>query len=1116
MARHRKKLNLPCNFCSKRYTKREHLQPYCCTFCGRCFSRQDVLNRHLRVHSDPVRPGAAQATGHTEARAQGTSQILKSPTDWPLASDHVASLAQLRDSRCLPLYESPMGETRPMPADLSSGLLWPDSEGLLENIMSIDPTVWQQPLALAPSTLGILDAPGEFAGNRNHQSPGDSTIADDGRHAVQSLSSLLSDTFSTVTAPASLIGLTLRFLDGSLHMFFEKIIPMFPIFHRPTFVFRDCAPPLLLNAIALGALFLGSADAVAKADVLWRLSHTAVATSWHTMITWRRTSDSCAGVELVQTVLLSQIYAALSKNRTFRTTSQVFHGLGIHWASHCGMYDATNVVTLPRPTDGPDVKCKAWYRWIAQETMLRTLLGLYIVDGVVSQFSGNPTFARHTANPLALPSCDAVFNASSADDWIHLMQKYPATRIRFCDVYHDLFQESQGSASGPLLYCVSLFHHKVVLEGIRCLVTEMNGSNPPPVGVPSKQDLMSVLRELRQHILNSQDLTSTDRLTALLQWHSICLDTVVSTARGTRRMCHLFDIRQSIFGGSQREESQINPTRWTQSAAGRATLLHAINIQTIAAQLPLGMAYDINIPGAVFAAATTYTSFTLAGVSKIVYPATIDWDTALMALPIDARRPADNGDNMQYTLSFVAGCFDPTGMPRNKYVVRDLSYDLTAMRTLLHGLSLQWGVAVEMEGVVTRTHPDVAVSDFSLVIDNNPEKIYAQFAELRSRCPVAHTADNGGFYLLTRYEDIKNAASDTETFISSVKAVIPSDPRGIRRPPLNTDPPAHTPYRTALDRTLRPKRLKRLEAVLKDHAEREFAKLVTNGGGDICGDFAAIFAAWVETTWLNLEDETAPMLADTAAAWVNAWRKQDAKETSEQSEKLYLIARKLFADRRAFPRDPEQDPASSLLQERDSNGQPLKDELLIGALRQSLVVGMVAPPLLFGDICNHLSRDKELQNRLRSDISLIPAAVEEFVRLYVPYRGFCRTPSRDVELCGRKIPAKSPITMTYAAANRDPNIFPNPDEFILHRPNITSHLGFGRGRHRCAGMPLARMALQIGLVTILQQSSDFEVNGPLEYAGMPEMGITSCPLRITPRPVSSSIAGHSFNPARTR
>ncbi|KAL2844930.1 cytochrome P450 [Aspergillus pseudodeflectus] len=1094
MTRHRKKLNLQCEFCTKRYTKREHLQdladfldtgdkPFACNICGRCFSRQDVLNRHLRVHSSQT---PTQGTV-TDVGPQITPHGQSGPSEWPSMSDRDAPSDQLPED-CLPMYQTPIEDVRPLPPDLASGLLWPDSEELLQNIMAIDPSIWQQPLALAPSTLGMAEMPGDMMNNGYQDSPSNSTIADDGRHAIQSLSSLISDTFSRVTAPASLTGLTSRFLDGSLHMFFENIIPMFPVFHRPTFVFRDCAPPLLLNAIALGARFLGSQDAIAKADVLWRLAHTAVATSWNTMITRRRPSDSCTGVELVQTVLLSQIYAALSQNRTFRTTSQVFHGLGIHWASHCGMYDACEAVPLPSPTDSPAVIQSAWRRWIAQETMLRTLLGLYIVDGVVSQFSGNPTFARHAANPLPLPSGDAAFLASTPGEWIQQMQAHPVLQVRFCDIYHTLFR--QGGDVSLAEYDIALFHHKVVLEGVRCLVSETNRTKPPPVGLPSKKDLLLVLRQLRRNILDSQALTPTDRLTALLQWHSICLDSVVSTARGTRRMCHLFGIKQNIFGGSERQESRINPNRWTQSAAGRATLLHAINMQAIAAQLPLGLAYDVNIPGAVFAAATTYTSFTLAGVSKIVFPASIDWDTALMALQMSAdSTPVDDEASMQHTLDFIAGTFDATGMPRDKYVVRDLSYDLTAMRTLLRGLSLQWGVAVEMEEVV------------SAYIEryNNPSKIYNQFADLRSRCPVAHTSEMGGFYLLTRHEDVKAAASDTETFISSVKAVIPSDPRGIRRPPLNTDPPAHTPYRTALDRTLRPKRLRRIKPLLVEHAEREFAKLVADGGGDICGDFAAIFAAWVETTWLNLEEDTAPMLATTAAAWVNAWRRQDGKETTAQSEKLYGIARKLFADRRIAPRDPEQDPASSLLQETDSNGQPLKDELLIGCLRQSLVVGMVAPPLLFGVMCKHLSDDKQLQGRLRSEPSLIPAAVEEFVRLYVPYRGFCRTPSRDIELRGRLIPAKTPVAMTYAAANRDPEVFENPDDFVLNRPNITSHLGFGRGRHRCAGMPLARMALQIGLAVILRQSADFEVNGPLEYAGMPEMGITSCPLRITPR-----------------
>lgn len=120
---------------------------------------------------------------------------------------------------------------------------------------------------------------------------------------------------------------------------------------------------------------------------------------------------------------------------------------------------------------------------------------------------------------------------------------------------------------------------------------------------------------------------------------------------------------------------------------------------------------------------------------------------------------------------------------------------------------------------------------------------------------------------------------------------------------------------------------------------------------------------------------------------------------------------------------------------------------------------MVAPPLLIGAICNHLSKDQVLQTKLRSNLDLIPPATEEFIRLYTPYRGFCRTPSVAVTLHDRVIQIGEPIALSYSAANRDPLIFPEPDKFILNRENLTSHLGFGRGRHRCAGMPLARLSV---------------------------------------------------------
>ena len=147
----------------------------------------------------------------------------------------------------------------------------------------------------------------------------------------------------------------------------------------------------------------------------------------------------------------------------------------------------------------------------------------------------------------------------------------------------------------------------------------------------------------------------------------------------------------------------------------------------------------------------------------------------------------------------------------------------------------------------------------------------------------------------------------------------------------------------------------------------------------------------------------------------------------------------------------------------------------------------------------HLSRDPQLQQQLRGDLSLIPDAVEEFLRLYTPYRGFARSARHEVELHGRRIRPGEPIALVYASANRDETVFPEPDEFRLRRPNIRQHLAFGRGPHMCAGIALARQQLRIALEELLRQTSHFEVCGELKMSGMPEVGPISVPLRLTPQ-----------------
>ncbi|KAF2668462.1 putative cytochrome P450 [Microthyrium microscopicum] len=394
-------------------------------------------------------------------------------------------------------------------------------------------------------------------------------------------------------------------------------------------------------------------------------------------------------------------------------------------------------------------------------------------------------------------------------------------------------------------------------------------------------------------------------------------------------------------------------------------------------------------------------------------------------------------------------------------------------------------------------HPGWNIDNSAAVVSDDPEKIYKEWDYMRSQCPVAHVNRHDGYWILTKHEDIKNCALDSDTFISSVCAIVPSDPRGIRRPPLKFDGKDHTPYRTALDRTLKASRLKRLEPVLQKHCDDELQPLLDRGEGDICQEFASNFCGWVESVWLNLDPKNGKMLADSVNPFVQSWRTGDWDGVKRGSEAFYVIARDVIADRQKALRDPEEDPASSLILERDSEGKPLDEFHLVGCIRQSLIVSMVAPPILISAMTNHLSKDKELQNQLRNNPELQNAAIEEFVRLYTPYRGFARTATHDVEISGQAIPQDEPMTMTYAAGNRDPSVFSEPDKFILNRPNITAHLGFGKGRHRCAGMPLARMILKVFLRTILEKTTDWDVNSnALHYARLPEIGIIGCPTKF--------------------
>jgi len=161
-----------------------------------------------------------------------------------------------------------------------------------------------------------------------------------------------------------------------------------------------------------------------------------------------------------------------------------------------------------------------------------------------------------------------------------------------------------------------------------------------------------------------------------------------------------------------------------------------------------------------------------------------------------------------------------------------------------------------------------------------------------------------------------------------------------------------------------------------------------------------------------------------------------------------------------------------------------------------LVVGIVAPMVMVGSMALHLSRDPALHRQLKQNPALVPAAIEEFMRLYTPYRGFARTPLKDVDVGGCPIKTGEPVALTYASANRDETVFPEPDVFKLDRPNISEHLAFGRGPHYCAGAHLGRLELRVALEELLASTHALEVCGEVLYCPYPEIGPYQVPLRF--------------------
>lgn len=364
------------------------------------------------------------------------------------------------------------------------------------------------------------------------------------------------------------------------------------------------------------------------------------------------------------------------------------------------------------------------------------------------------------------------------------------------------------------------------------------------------------------------------------------------------------------------------------------------------------------------------------------------------------------------------------------------------------------------------------------------------YAEQRERCPISRTQGDDGHNIwhLFRAEDVNAVLNNTELF-SSRSTVARF---GARMIPIETDPPEHTQYRRLLNELMSPRRLRQYETAVRATIIAGLDKLVAAGGGDIAElTFQIPFQTFClllgeeDTSFREADQErvnSAPTIARMDAESV-------AKRNALNDPLRQFCLRRLRACREA----PNDTLASDIANGR-VNGELLSEEegvsilnLLYMAGHRSTAGGMQAAILA-------LAGSPEDQDHLRAHPQEIPAAIEEALRLEAPVQSLPRHVKEDVMLGGREIKAGDQVCPVFAAANLDPEAFPEPAKFdIRRRPN---HFTFGRGVHRCAGAQLARLQIRVLVEELLARTSEISLLAPPERRRWPHNHSTRLEVRL--------------------
>jgi cytochrome P450 len=356
---------------------------------------------------------------------------------------------------------------------------------------------------------------------------------------------------------------------------------------------------------------------------------------------------------------------------------------------------------------------------------------------------------------------------------------------------------------------------------------------------------------------------------------------------------------------------------------------------------------------------------------------------------------------------------------------------------------------------------------------------------MRQRCPVAYSGALGWF--LFRHEDVVRVLEDHDTFSSRV-----SEHRSV---PNGMDPPEHTAYRAAIEPFFAPERMREFEPVCRRLAEELLEPLGRGQDFDFVGEFAGPFAARCQCAFLGWPTADAGALLRWTAENQAATLDGDGTERADVARQFRERVGALLHARRSAA-EPGDDVTARLMAIR-VNGSSLTEEELTSILRNWTMGEVGSLAAAAGIVVHRLGSDSALQARLRGDASLVPAAIDEILRVSGPLVMNRRVATRAVELGGRSIAAGDRLSLLWISANRDEHVFDDPTSLRLERDQ-RQNLLYGAGIHVCPGAPLARLELRVAVEALFRRSSGLALSSHVlaKPAVFPANGWRSLGVRL--------------------